>query len=148
MGMDAWERLMIERSITKKAAGFLPPKVKENIPGNAYDFLTYDQVLFGEGQQHKERYLNSQCFSAFSVLQSALTTYYGSDIVLYSETSNREFNSIFNEFMPNCFFFFFYFTSSQWIYLETSGHRELYYIVLWGSRLTVWEALLRIVFVY
>lgn len=104
--MNTWERLMTERSITKKAVGFLSPKVKENIPGNAYNFLTYDLVLFGEGQ-HKERYLNSQCFSAFSVLQSALTAYYGFDIVLYSESSNREFNFIFNEFMPNCFFFFF-----------------------------------------
>ena len=54
MGMDAWERLMIERSITKKAAGFLPPKVKENIPGNAYDFLTYDQVLFGKDNNIKK----------------------------------------------------------------------------------------------
>ena len=44
---------MTERSITKKAVGFLPHKVKENIPGNAYDFLTYNQVLFGEGQQRK-----------------------------------------------------------------------------------------------
>ena len=67
---------MTERSITKKAVGFLPHKVKENIQGNAYDFLTYNQVLFGEGQQRK--IFEFSMFSAFSVLQSALTAYYGS----------------------------------------------------------------------
>lgn len=46
------------------------------------------------------------------------------------------------------FFFFFFLTSSKSVYLETSGHREVHYIILCGIRLTVLEALLRIVFGY
>lgn len=111
--MDTWERLMTERSITKKAVGFLPHKVKENIQGNAYDFLTYNQVLFGEGQQRK--------IFEFSMFFCFFSSTVSTDCLLWvcltlSYTLRVPTGNSISSSMSLCliaFFFFFFFTSSQ-----------------------------------